>query len=123
MILFDGRFVAFRPLRESTLSLEQHPNHPSERSGEHPPRVSLSQLKPGESGTVCGSELTPGDRRLLSAMGLRERAKVMLCRLGEPCIVRVMGGCNCSSRIGLARPLADRVFVNPTHPDGPSQGR
>lgn len=89
------------------------PANPSPSGGD-PPRISLSQLKPGQSGTVCGSELAPGDRRLLSAMGLRDRAKVVLCRLGEPCIVRVMGGCNCSSRIGLARPLADRVFITPT---------
>lgn len=81
------------------------------------PRLSLSQLKPGQSAMVCGSELAPGDRRLLSAMGLRDRAKVTMCRLGEPCIVRVMGGCDCSSRIGLARPLADRVFVRPAPPE------
>ncbi|MBL8746704.1 MAG: ferrous iron transport protein A [Phycisphaerae bacterium] len=94
----------------------------TEPTGDGRRRVSLSQLKPGESGTVCGSELNAGDRRLLSAMGLRERATVVLCRLGEPCIVRVMGGCNCSSRIGLARPLADRVFVNPSRPDGSDRG-
>lgn len=73
----------------------------------------LTQLVPGQTGTVCGSTLNPGDRRLLRAMGLRERVKIELCRLGEPCIVRVMGGCNCSSRIGLARPVADRLFVQP----------
>lgn len=85
-------------------------------------RVSLTQLAPGQSGTVCGTSLSPGDRRLLSAMGLRDHAKVVLCRLGEPCIVRVMGGCNCSSRIGLARPLAERVFVTPTDSEASGSG-
>ncbi len=80
-------------------------------------RIPLSQLRPGETARVCGSSLNAGDRRLLSAMGLRDDAAVTLCRMGEPCIVRVMGGCNCSSRIGLARPLADRLFVKPTGPE------
>jgi hypothetical protein len=51
-------------------------------------------------------------------MGLRLSARIRLCRLGEPCIVEVLsggescgrkGGCAC--RIGLARPLADKVLV------------
>jgi hypothetical protein len=49
-------------------------------------------------------------------MGLRERVRIELCRLGEPCIVRVMGGCDCSPRIGLARPVADRLIVTPDDP-------
>ncbi|MDX2115678.1 MAG: FeoA family protein, partial [Planctomycetota bacterium] len=73
--------------------------------------ISLTQLRPGETGTISGCGLDAGERRLLRAMGLRDEAKIVLCRLGEPCIVRVMGGCGCSSRIGLARPLAEQVFI------------
>lgn len=82
--------------------------------------MSLSQLAPGQHARVCGSNLEPGDRRLLRAMGLRENTKIVLCRLGEPCIVRVMGGCSCSTRIGLAKPLAENVFVSPIEHDAPS---
>lgn len=81
--------------------------------GPAPGRVCLTQLRPGQTGTISGCNLPDDDRDLLRAMGLRDHAKVVLCRLGEPCIVRVMGGCGCSSRIGLSRPLADRVFVGP----------
>jgi Fe2+ transport system protein FeoA len=77
----------------------------------HSEPLPLTQLRPGEQGTICGSGLSDPDRRLLSAMGLRDHARVVLCRLGEPCIVRVMGGCGCASRIGLSMPLASRVLV------------
>lgn len=75
--------------------------------------MSLSQMKPGDSGCIVGADLPEGDRAYLRAMGLRDNARITVCRLGEPCIVRVMGGCGCSFRIGLARPLADKVFVGP----------
>ncbi len=75
--------------------------------------VPLTQLQPGQCGTIDSCTLPEDDRDLLRAMGLRDHAKVVLCRLGEPCIVRVMGGCGCSSRIGLSRPLAERVMVDP----------
>lgn len=99
-------------------------NHPSNPPENHPAGtgVPLAQLGVGRCGVVNGSSLGASERRLLSAMGLRERATVMLCRLGEPCIVRVMSGCGCSSRIGLARPLADKVFVTPA-PGEPGAGR
>lgn len=83
-------------------------------------RRPLTQLQPGECGTVEGCSLPPADRKLLSAMGLRDRATIVLCRLGEPCIVRVMGGCGCSSRIGLARPLAEQVFVTTASANNPA---
>lgn len=73
--------------------------------------VSLSAMKPGQTGVIDRADLPPADRAMLRAMGMRDHAKVVLCRMGEPCIVRVMGGCGCSSRIGLSRPLADKVFV------------
>lgn len=77
--------------------------------------VPLTQLRPGQCATIDSCTLPEDDRDLLRAMGLRDQAKVVLCRLGEPCIVRVMGGCGCSSRIGLSRPLAERVMVDPVN--------
>lgn len=75
--------------------------------------VALSTMKPGDHGTIVRTELPEGERALLRAMGMRDNARIVLCRLGEPCIVRVMGGCGCSFRIGLAKPLADKVMVGP----------
>jgi Fe2+ transport system protein FeoA len=79
--------------------------------------VSLATMKPGQRGIVRSADLGEDDAQLLRAMGLRPAAEVRLCKLGEPCIVEVMGGtsatagCVCSCRIGLARPLAERVQV------------
>ena len=84
----------------------------------------LTAMRPGEMGVICGSRLSADDAALLRAMGLCDRATVRVCRLGEPCVVAVGGvqgvgtggggeGCTCggSCRIGLARPLAERIFV------------
>lgn len=73
--------------------------------------ISLAQLRRGQSGTVSSSDLPEADRSLLQAMGLRDDARVMMCRDGEMCIIRVMGHCACASRIGIARTLAERVFM------------
>ncbi len=88
-----------------------------------PVPVSLTAMKPGQCGVVDHADLPPSERALLRAMGVRDHARVVLCRLGEPCIVRVMGGCGCSSRIGLSRPLAERVFVgvDPAPPAPPTR--
>jgi len=92
---------------------------PNAQSSEHGPtpqvdRIALTKAQPGQTCVIDGFDLSPSDRRLLGAMGLRDQSTIVLCRVGEPCIVRVMGGCGCSSRIGLARPLASNVFVKPT---------
>lgn len=75
--------------------------------------ISLSQLKPGQCGTVRTSDLSASDASVLSAMGLCCDAKVRLCRAGEPCIVAVLTGGRASCRIGLARPLAERIVIDP----------
>lgn len=77
------------------------------------PGVALTTLKPGEKGAIVRTDLPEDEKALLRAMGMRDHARIVLCRLGEPCIVRVMGGCGCSFRIGLAKPLAEKVFVGP----------
>ena len=73
--------------------------------------VSLNQLAPGESGVVRSTEINSADAAMLGAMGLCCNATVRLCRAGEPCIVAVVGGRGAGCRIGLARPLADRILV------------
>ena len=80
--------------------------------------VSLTSLQAGQMATVFQTCLDPSDAALLRAMGLRPAARIRVCRLGEPCIVEVMSGSEscgrpggCACRIGLARPLAERVMV------------
>ena len=82
------------------------------------PLVSLNQLKPGQTGVVVESRLGVQDAALLGAMGLRCSATIKVCRVGEPCIVSIIGGgSGCSHaaagscRIGLARPLAEQIMV------------
>lgn len=89
------------------------PNRPIE-SARAP--ISLAQLRRGQTGTVSSSTLPDADRSLLQAMGLRDDARVMMCRDGEMCIIRVMGQCACASRIGIARTLAERVFMKSDAP-------
>jgi Fe2+ transport system protein FeoA len=85
----------------------------------------LCELRPGEVGRVVEKRLDEADRAVLRAMGLNQDSTVRLCRAGEPCIVAVMSGgredCGAGElgggggggvcRIGLARPLAERVYV------------
>ncbi len=103
----------------------------SETDSPSPRRIALSQLKLGQGGVVRAvrlgdpSEGDPAagtaaiqqdaarDAAYLGAMGLCCNAKVRLCRAGEPCIVAIVSGTGASCRIGLARPLADRIIVEP----------
>lgn len=83
--------------------------------------VPLTQLRAGQTGVLVEAQLEAGDAALLRAMGLCDRSTLRLCRLGEPCVVAVGGrlapdakACTCGGtcRIGLARPLAERIFVS-----------
>lgn len=69
-------------------------------------------------GVVCESAgLEAGEAAMLGAMGLGERVRVRMCRVGEPVVVALgtTEGRNCDChghcRIGLARGLAERVRV------------
>ena len=75
--------------------------------------VTLNQLKPGQTGVVTSAPATGDYAAVLAAMGLCCNAKVVLCRAGEPCNVSVVSGSSGGCRIGLARPLADRILVEP----------
>jgi Fe2+ transport system protein FeoA len=76
-----------------------------------PSRISLTQLRPGQTGVVRHADVTEQDAALLSAMGLCCNAKVRLCRAGEPCILAITTGRGAGCRIGLARHLADKILV------------
>jgi len=94
-----------------------------------PSPVALTSLRAGQTATVAQTAMDPRDAAMLRAMGLRPNATIRLRRLGEPCIVEVLSGgrdgCaetggRCCCRIGLARPLADRVLVGPGSPEAPA---
>lgn len=89
------------------------------------PSVPLTELRPGQTATVVEIQMESGDAAMLRAMGLRVDMQVRVCRLGEPCIIELMGGrkaspqatadcprgAGCTCRIGLSRPLARNVRV------------
>lgn len=45
---------------------------------------------------------------MLNAMGMTDRCQLKICKIGDPWIVQVK-----STRIGLAKSLAQRIFVLP----------
>lgn len=74
----------------------------------------LSTFKAGQYGLIVACRVEGADAPILRAMGLTEGAVVRVCRAGQPTIVALLchRGCHCaSSRVGLARALADRVMV------------
>lgn len=102
------------------------------------PSTVLSKLRPGQIARVCEACIDSKDAAMLRAMGLRPNARIRVCRVGQPCIIEVMaGGCDgdegacnagspaaeCACRIGLARPLAEKVVVDRVEErDGRSAG-
>jgi len=57
-------------------------------------------------------DLDESEASLLLAMGFGPNVEVRMCRLGEPCIVALPCGCDVSGcRIGLAKKIAERVYV------------
>lgn len=90
-----------------------------------PSSMALCALKTGQTGVITDSNLSEDDGKLLRAMGLAPGRRVVMCRTGEPCIVAVVSGhhhasnpgadaqgCRCAARIGLARPLAEKIMVS-----------
>lgn len=84
--------------------------------------VALASMRRGQEGVIRYADLGKGDVALLGAMGLRCDARVRLCRAGEPCIVAVCTGGRSECRIGLARPLAEKIMVDVTTSAGRSSG-
>lgn len=75
----------------------------------------LTSLRAGETAIIRETRLDTDDAALLRAMGLCLNATVRIFRIGEPCIVAVggVGACKCGGmcRVGLAKPLAERILV------------
>lgn len=79
---------------------------------------------------VCEHCLDEKDASMLRAMGLKPNSMVRVCRAGEPCIVEVLTprgggpcGCDCSTRLGLAKDLAQRVMVVPVESPAATAGK
>jgi Fe2+ transport system protein FeoA len=70
--------------------------------------VPLSQLKAGEWAMVSVKDLRCDECELLEAMGLTDRCRLRVCKIGEPCIVQVE-----RTRLGLSSELARKILVRP----------
>ncbi len=68
--------------------------------------VRLSDLAAGDAARLHRRELTEGEICLLAAMGLTEGCRLVVRSAGDPCIVEIR-----TTRIGLARSVADRLLV------------
>jgi Fe2+ transport system protein FeoA len=75
---------------------------------EAPAAIRLSTLAPGRTARLHAAELSPQDCALLRALGMTDRCRLRICKVGEPCIVEVQ-----STRIGLSRAVADGILVVP----------
>ncbi len=73
-----------------------------------PVSVPLTDLKAGQRGALHTCDLAAGDRELLRALGLADRASFRLCKAGNPWIVQVQG-----TRIGIADAVARQIQVHP----------
>jgi Fe2+ transport system protein FeoA len=74
----------------------------------HSSPVPLAHLAVGDIGRVHDTDLEETTGRFLRAIGLTRTAQFRVCRRGEPCIIQVR-----STRVGLARAIADRILVVP----------
>ncbi len=73
--------------------------------------ISLTQLSRGQCATFHRADLRCEDCDMLNAMGMTDHCKLKVCKIGDPWIVQVK-----STRIGMARSLAQRIFVLPPQP-------
>jgi Fe2+ transport system protein FeoA len=73
-----------------------------------PQPVRLSDLRIGETARVHQADVDVGVARFLRAVGLTNASQLRLCKAGEPCIIQVR-----STRIGLSRSVAGKIFVVP----------
>jgi Fe2+ transport system protein FeoA len=75
--------------------------------------VPLSDLRVGATARFHDAKLDTDMTRFLRAIGLTRTSEFRICKNGEPCIVQVR-----STRIGLSRALAGRIFVVPVAREG-----
>jgi len=84
---------------------------PDNLSTGDPVAISLTQLRRGQCATFHRADLRCEDCDMLNAMGMTDHCQLKICKIGDPWIVQVK-----STRIGLARSLAQRIFVLPPQP-------
>jgi len=78
-----------------------------ERAGHSPaPPVPLSALDAGRVARLHRRDLSEGESCLLTAMGITDGCRLVVRVVGDPCIVEVR-----TTRIGLARSIANRIWV------------
>ncbi|HSC29205.1 MAG TPA: FeoA family protein [Vicinamibacterales bacterium] len=75
--------------------------------------VRLSDLRAGTMARFQHALLDRDVSCFLRALGLTQSCEFRLCKNGEPCIVQVR-----STRIGLSRAVAGRIFVSPIGCEG-----
>jgi Fe2+ transport system protein FeoA len=73
--------------------------------------IRLCDLRVGGWARFHEAELDADACHLLETLGLTKASQVRLCKNGEPCIVQVR-----STRIGLSKAVARRIFVIPEVP-------
>jgi len=76
-----------------------------------PACVPLTTLRSGCCATVQQRSMSPEDSELLGAMGLTDRCRLRICRVGEPCIIQVA-----ATRLGLSAAMARKILVQPDQP-------
>ena len=79
----------------------------------HAEAIPLTQLGRGQSACLCGAELDEDCAGLIESLGLDAESRVSMCRMGDPCVVRVFDSCGGSCRIGLRREISQRIMVRP----------
>jgi Fe2+ transport system protein FeoA len=75
--------------------------------------VPLGDLDVGDLASLHEADVEEATGRFLRAIGLTRTAQFRVCRRGEPCIIQVR-----STRVGLARAIADRILVVPLDKPG-----
>ena len=68
--------------------------------------VPLTELRAGAHVKLHEARVDSECREWLRALGLTDASDLRLCKHGDPCIIQVR-----STRIGLSRAVASRVFV------------
>jgi Fe2+ transport system protein FeoA len=73
------------------------------------PSLCLTEVPPGTTVTLREARVDAATRGFLRSLGLTDRSPLRVCQHGDPCIIQVR-----STRIGLSRSVAGRIFVNAT---------